>query len=231
MTDEEQVTPDQRELSLDDDIDTGREENLDDSQIEDEDDVSDKRVKDAQRKLHEETQKRADLERQLEKMNGQISTLTDLVGKRGEPQPQLPQENPFDYLDDEKLKETLLDSPENVASLLKRTVAEIGRTLSMRDRMLLQELNQRDPEVRGAAEQIKAFRDDHPELGDLSDNQLVKVMKLQTPQETPRKRVLSIGSRQTAETPEADEFQKESKMWYDRIGYNRYDELDKRRKK
>jgi hypothetical protein len=230
MTDEEQVTPDQRELSLDDDIDTGREDDLDDSQSDD-DDVSEKRVKDAQRKLHEETQKRADLEKQLEKMTGQITTLTDLVGKRGEPAPQLPQENPFDYLDDEKLQETLLDSPQNVAALFKRTVAEIGRTLSMRDRMLLQELNQRDPEVRGAAEQIKAFRDEHPELGDLNDQQLVKVMKLQTPQETPRKRVLSIGSRQTTETPEADEFQKESKMWYDRIGYNRYDELDKRRKK
>jgi len=231
MQDEEQVTPDSRELSLDDDIDTGREDNFDDSQIEDDDDVSEKRVKDAQRKLHEETQKRADLEKQLEKMTGQITTLTELVGKRGEPAPQIPQENPFDFLDDEKVKETLLDSPENVASMLKRTVAEIGRTLSMRDRMLMQELNQRDPEIRSARDQITTFREEHPELEDLSDQQLIKVMKLSTKDEAPRKRVLSIGNRQTSESPEDDNFQKEQKLWYQRIGYDRYDELDKRRKR
>jgi hypothetical protein len=231
MTDEEQVTPDKRELSLDDDIDTGREdESLDDSQIDD-DDVSEKRVRDAQKQMHEATKRASDLEKQLEKMNGQITTLTDLVGKRGEPAPTIPQENPFDFLDDEKVKETLLDSPENVASMLKRTVAEIGRTLSMRDKMLLQELNQRDPEIRSVRDQLNTFREEHPELDDLSDQQLVKVMKLSTKEEAPRKRVLSIGSRQTSESPEEGEFEKEQKLWYQRIGYDRYDELDKRRKR
>ena len=234
MSEDEEATLQDGELSLDDnaaldvaDYDEDQEHSPDDG-----DDVSEKRVKDAQRAFHEEAQKRAELEKQIEKMSGQLSVLTDLVGKRGEPVPQAPQENPFQFLDDEKFKEGLLDSSENVADAFKKVVGEIGRTLHMRDQMLLQELNSRDPEIKSAGEQIRQFRQENPDLEDLSDMQIAKIIKKMGggQQAEPKKKVLSIGNRPVAKESEDDEVQKQAKFWYDRIGYGIYKDLEKRRK-
>ena len=232
MADEEQVTPEEGELSLDSAVESGDHEGH--SQSDNSDVSADKRVRDAQSKMHEEAQKRAELERQIEKMNGQLSVLTELVGKNGQQAPAAPQENPFQFLDDDKFKESLLDSGESVATAMKRVVGEIGRTLHLRDQMLLQELNQRDPEVRSATEQIKSFRSENPDLNDLTDQQIMKVLKKTSQQpassEESKKKVLSIGSRPVS-TGQDDEMKKEIDMWYNKIGYNIYAEIDKRRKK
>jgi len=234
MSEDEEATLQDGELSLDDnaaldvaDYDEDQEHSPDDG-----DDVSEKRVKDAQRAFHEEAKKRAELEKQIEKMGGQLSVLTDLVGRRGESVPQAPQENPFQFLDDEKFKEGLLDSSENVADAFKKVVGEIGRTLHMRDQMLLQELNSRDPEIKSAGEQIRQFRQENPDLEDLSDMQIAKIIKKMGggQQAEPKKKVLSIGNRPVAKESEDDEVQKQAKFWYDRIGYGIYKDLEKRRK-
>jgi ABC-type transporter Mla subunit MlaD len=233
MADEEATLQD-GELSLDNnasldvaDYDDGQEHSSDDS------DVSEKRVKDAQRAFHEEAQKRAELEKQIEKMSGQLSTLTELVGNKHQSVPQAAQENPFEFLDDEKFKEGLLDSSENVATAIKRVVGEIGKTLHLRDQMLLQELNSRDPEIKSAAEQIRQFRQENPDLQDLSDMHIAKIMKKMGGGMQPesKKRVLAIGNRPQTSAPEDEELQKQAKMWYDRIGYGLYKDLENRRKK
>lgn len=230
MADEEQVTLEKGELSLDSAVESGDHEGHSQN---DDVDVSDKRVRDAQSKMHEEAQKRADLERQVEKMTGQLSVLTELVGRNGQPQAQpVQEENPFQFLDDDKFKESLLDSGDAVATAMKRVVAEFGKTLSLRDRMLIQELNTRDPEIRSATEQIKAFRNENPEFNDFTDQQIIKVIKKNSPQsEEPKKKVLSIGSRPVANQSEDDDLQRNINMWYNKIGYNVYEELDKKRRK
>lgn len=235
MADEEATLQD-GELSLDNDASLDAPEYDDeDTQEHSSDDsgVSEKRVKDAQRAFHEEAQKRAELEKQIEKMNGQLSVLTELVGNKNQPIPQAAEENPFEFLDDEKFKESLLDSSENVAGAIKRAVSEIGRTLHLRDQMLLQELNSRDPEIKSASEQIRQFRQENPDLQDLSDMQVAKILKKMggIQQAEPKKKTLSIGSRPVTQQPEDEELQKQAKFWYDRIGYGIYKDLENRRKR
>lgn len=236
MADEE-ATLQEGELSLDNDasLDAPEQEDAQEYSSDDSDvsDTNEKRVKDAQRAFHQEAQKRAELEKQIEKMNGQLSVLTDLMGNRNQPAPQPAQENPFEFLDDDKFKEGLLDSSENVAGAIKRVVSEIGKTLHLRDQMLLQELNSRDPEIKSASEQIRQFRQENPDLGDLSDMQVAKIIKKMGggQQEEPKKKVLAIGNRPVANSTENEELQKQAKFWYDRIGYGIYKDLENRRKK
>lgn len=236
MADEE-PTLQEGELSVDNDAsldvrepDEAYEHSSDDSDVSD---SADKRVRDAQRQMHQEAQKRAELEKQIEKMSGQLSVLTELVGNKGQPIPQAPQENPFEFLDDDKFKEGLLDSSENVAGAIKRVVSEIGRTLHLRDQMMLQELNSRDPEIKSASDQIRSFRQENPDLNDLSDMQVAKILKKMGggTQAEPKKKVLAIGNRPVANTPEDEDLQKQAKFWYDRIGYGLYKDLENRRKK
>lgn len=224
-TDEEQESR-AGELTLDDNIEQApdTQESLEvDDDTQDTEDTPDKRVKDAQRKLHEETQKRAALEKALDEMKGKITVLTDIVGKKGE-EATIQEENPFAFLDTPEFKESLLDSGDNVVGALKKIVAEFGKTLHMRDRMLMSEFNSRDPEIRSVREQIAAFREKYPDMNDFSDQHVVKVLKNMIPQEqAPVKKTLSIGSRNQRPVAEDDEFKKEEKFWYDRIDYSYYD--------
>lgn len=238
MADEdEQATLQDGELSLDDnanlDVDMPSEE-ADQHSSDTSDDASTKRVKDAQRAFHEEAQKRAELERQIEKMGGQLSVLTELVGSNGRANQQPVQEaNPFAFLDDEKFKESVLDSSENLINGMKRIVSEFGRTLHLRDQMWGQELNQRDPEIRSLSQRINEFRQENPDLQELSDVQIAKVLKKvgYSQESEPKKKVLSIGNRPVSKSPEDEQLKKDADMWYNRIGYGVYKDLENRRKK
>lgn len=233
-TDEEQESLQPGEITLDDDIalDPDDQDTDDtDSQEDDEGSVEGKRVKDAQAKMHEATRRAAELEKAVEKLTGQVSTLTEIAaGRTSQQQPQAP-ENPFEFLDDPTVKESLLDSSDNVVGVIKRAVAEIGRTMHLRDQMFLGELNKRDPSVQSVRQEIEKFRGENPDLADLPDAKIAVILKKMTkPSEGPqKKRVLAIGSRPESTTDEDSEKKKAVDFWYNKIGYNLQDELEKRR--
>lgn len=235
MSEDEEATLQPGELSLDDAVDTDapEHENEQEHSPEDHDDVSEKRVKDAQRAFHEEAKKRAELEKQIEKMSGQLSTLTELYG-RPAPTKEQPQEDLFGFLDDKEFKEKLLDSPDNIVEMVKRVLGGVGSTIDSSHRYLSSEINRRDPAITSVAEKIRSFREENPDFGDFTDAQIARIVKRESgesPEPAKKSKSLSIGNRSGATPKEDEDLKKEVDFWYDRIGYNSYAKLDAQRRK
>jgi predicted nucleic acid-binding Zn-ribbon protein len=135
---------------------------------------ADKRVQDAQRKLHEVFMEKAQLE-------GRLKAMEEMLASKSTP----PQDDWLEKID----VETLKDDPVAIRDSLLKMRSEIAQVLKARDSFYEQRLHNLRPEIAAVKDKIAELRTD-PDYATFNDDQLAviahKVQSTETPAPAPK---------------------------------------------
>jgi hypothetical protein len=134
--------------------------------------VEAKRLKDTQRALTQKSQELAEIKERMARIEGHIEA--------SRPERQAPQgERLFSFFDDETVKQTLLDDPENIVKLVKSSVTDVIKMLKARDEAFSSMVRKQSPEMLAVRDKVAELAKD-PDYQDFSEEQLAVIARKMT---------------------------------------------------